>query len=117
MTACGGTDRRPEVLVRDPVSLHCHRHSALGVTHMRLPRRPSGYLACGLILGVAGSFLVSPAAARADPQLRKLECVNVQAAVLESGTSLGITREVLREALLAGIHTKQIGRASCRERV
>src|SRR5437899_11908431 len=98
MTVCGGTDRRPEVLVRDPVSLHCHRHSALGVTHMRLPRRPSGYLACGLILGVAGSFLVSSAAARAEPQLRKLDCVNVHAAVLESVTSIGITRHVFRKA-------------------
>ncbi|MGH7235179.1 MAG: hypothetical protein ACREIO_02250 [Nitrospiraceae bacterium] len=73
---------------------------------MLLPSRPRGYLAWGLILGVVGSVLVLPAAARADPQLRKLECVNVQAAVLESGTSLGITREVLREALLAGLHTK-----------
>jgi len=73
---------------------------------MLLPRRPRGCLAWGLILGVAGSVLVLPAAARADPQLHKLECVNVQAAVLESGASLGITREVLREALLAGIRTK-----------
>src|SRR5438034_11005668 len=98
MTACGGTDRRRGVLVRDPVSLHCHRHSALGVTHMRLPRRPSGYLACGLILGVAGSFLVSPAAARAGPQLRKLECVNVEAAGLGSGALLGITRDAFGDA-------------------
>jgi hypothetical protein len=106
MTACERTDQRLEFLVGDPASLRCHRHRALGVTDMRLPRRPSGYLAWSLILGAVASFLVLPAAARADPQLRKLDCVNVQAAVLESGTSLGITRDVLREALLAGIHTK-----------
>jgi hypothetical protein len=52
------------------------------------------------------SFLVFvPKAAWADPNLAKLECVNVQAAVLEAGGSLGITTDVVREALLAGIKT------------
>lgn len=73
---------------------------------MLLPSRPKRHLAWGVIFGVACPLVFLPGAAWADPQLRKLECVNVQAAVLESGASLGITREVLREALLAGIHSK-----------
>ena len=69
---------------------------------MVLIKSPSVWLAWG----VGSLLLVLPNEAWADPQLRKLECVNVQAAVLESGASLGVTREVLREALLAGIKAK-----------
>lgn len=69
---------------------------------MVLIKSPSVWLAWG----VGSLLLVLPNDAWADPQLRELECVNVQAAVLESGASLGVTREVLREALLAGIKAK-----------
>jgi hypothetical protein len=41
----------------------------------------------------------------ADPNLRGLQCVNVQAAVLEAGGSLGITTEVVRDGLLTGLKT------------
>ena len=56
-----------------------------------------------LIVAVAGVLLTLGGPAFAEPKLRKLECVSVQAAVLESGASLGITTEVLREAILSGI--------------
>jgi len=64
-------------------------------------KRRSGWL----VGGVAVLLLLVTGVARADPNLAKLECVNVQAAVLEAGGSLGITTEVVREALLAGIKT------------
>lgn len=42
----------------------------------------------------------------ADPQLRGLTCVSLQAAVLESGAPLGVSTVVLREALLTGLRGK-----------
>lgn len=69
---------------------------------MRLTKRMSVCLACGLV----GVLLATAEPASADPKLRKLECVAVQAAVMESGSSLGITTETLREALLTGIKAK-----------
>ncbi len=42
----------------------------------------------------------------ADSPLRGLSCVSLQAAVLESGAPLGVTTEVLREALLRGLREK-----------
>lgn len=69
---------------------------------MRLTKRTSLCLACGLV----GVLLMMAKPVLADPKLRKLECVTIQAAVMESGASFGITTETLREALLAGIKTK-----------
>ena len=51
-------------------------------------------------------LLVMPQTVMGDPMLRKLECVTIQAAVMESGASFGITTETLRAALLAGIKAK-----------
>lgn len=53
--------------------------------------------------GAVCLLLAFSSTAWADPKLRKLDCVNLQAAVLESGPSLGVTTEVLREALLSGL--------------
>lgn len=54
-------------------------------------------------VSLIGALFLFPQSLAADPNLAKLECANVQAAVLEAGGSLGITTEVVREALLAGI--------------
>jgi len=59
-----------------------------------------------LIVAVAGVLLTLAGPAFAEPKLRKLQCVSIQAAVLESGASLGITTEVLREAILSGVNAK-----------
>ena len=56
--------------------------------------------------GLVGVLLTMTEPALADPKLRKLECVAVQAAVMESGLSFGITTDSLREALLSGIKAK-----------
>ena len=69
---------------------------------MRLTKCTSVCLTCGLV----GVLLMMTEPALSDPMLRKLECVAIQAAVMESGTSFGITTETLREALLAGIKAK-----------
>ena len=66
---------------------------------MHLTTRTSVCLACSLV----GVLLTMTEPALADPKLRNLECVAVQAAVMESGLSFGITTETLREALLTGI--------------
>ncbi|MBI4400142.1 MAG: hypothetical protein HY581_00740 [Nitrospirae bacterium] len=73
---------------------------------MRLRGRLRMYVAWGLAFGIVSLLFILPRAVWADPQLHKLECVNIQAAVLESGASLGVTTEVLREALLTGVKTK-----------
>ncbi|HXF92654.1 MAG TPA: hypothetical protein VNK46_07840 [Nitrospiraceae bacterium] len=41
----------------------------------------------------------------ADPFLSRLDCVSVQASVWEVGDSFGITTDVLREAIRAGLRT------------
>ncbi|HET8580529.1 MAG TPA: hypothetical protein VFL31_05985, partial [Nitrospiraceae bacterium] len=69
---------------------------------MRLIKRTSVCLACGLV----GLVLMMVEPTLADPKLRKLECVAIQAAVMESGSSLGITTDSLHEALLAGVKAK-----------
>ncbi len=48
---------------------------------------------------VLGSFLVLSRFAWADPLLGKMQCLSLQATVLEVGESLGITPEVLRDAM------------------
>ncbi|WP_447973123.1 hypothetical protein [Nitrospira sp. Kam-Ns4a] len=64
-----------------------------------LPRR--------LLFLVIGTVLLPLlAGGHADSPLRKLDCVNPEAAVLESGSSLGTTIEVLREALRTQLQTK-----------
>ncbi len=69
---------------------------------MRLIKRTS---LC-LVYGLVGVLMMMTEPALADPMLRKLGCVTIQAAVMESGASFGITTETLREALLTGIKTK-----------
>jgi hypothetical protein len=59
-----------------------------------------------VIVAVAGVLLALAGPAFAEPRLRKLECVSIQTAVLESGASLGITTELLREAILSGVKAK-----------
>ncbi len=49
-------------------------------------------------------WLIPPPVA-ADPFLSRLDCVSVQASVWEVGDSFGITTDVLREAILAGLRT------------
>lgn len=56
-----------------------------------------------LVSGTVSALLLLPQVVRADPKLKNLHCVNIQATVFEGGASLGVTTEVLREALLAGI--------------
>ncbi|GIW56426.1 MAG: hypothetical protein KatS3mg082_2830 [Nitrospiraceae bacterium] len=46
-----------------------------------------------------------PYPAAADPFLGRLDCVSVQASVWEVGDSFGITTDVLREAIQAGLKT------------
>src|SRR6184192_3571042 len=69
---------------------------------MRLINCTSMCLTCGLV----GILLMMAEPTLADPRLRKLDCVAVQAAIMESGASFGITTETLREALLAGVKEK-----------
>src|SRR5881296_4647812 len=69
---------------------------------MHLTKRTSVCLTYGLV--VVLMMMTEPALP--DPMLRKLECVTIQAAVMESGASFGITTETLRAALLAGIKAK-----------
>ena len=59
-----------------------------------------------VISAVAGVLLTLAVPAFAEPKLRKLDCVSIQTAVLESGASLGITTELLREAILSGVKAK-----------
>lgn len=59
-----------------------------------------------MIGGAVCLLLVFSTMGWADPKLRKLNCVNLQGAVLESGPSLGVTTDVLREALLSGLRAK-----------
>jgi hypothetical protein len=56
-----------------------------------------------IMLSLAGAMSLSPCGAWADPNLARLACVNVQAAVLEAGGSLGVTTEVVRDTLLTGL--------------
>lgn len=46
-----------------------------------------------------------PHPAAADPFLGRLDCVSIQASVWEVGDSFGITTDVLREAIQAGLKT------------
>lgn len=54
-------------------------------------------------LGLVAVFLSLPCWAQADPFLARLDCVSLQVNVLESGESFGITPQVLRDALVAGL--------------
>jgi hypothetical protein len=84
------------------------------------PKRTARRLLGDPAVGVVALSLLLPISAWADPHLLKLDCVNVQVAVLESGESLGVTREVLREAMLAGLKAKVPGLrvdVSCPNRV
>jgi hypothetical protein len=59
-----------------------------------------GRLTCLALIAV---FLCLPHLAQADPFLGRLDCVSLQVNVLESGESFGITPQVLRDALVAGL--------------
>lgn len=56
--------------------------------------------ACYFLAGILCSF---PHVTQADPFLGRLDCVSLQVNVLESGESFGITPQVLRDALVAGL--------------
>lgn len=58
-----------------------------------------------LIGTMVSLVLVLPQVLRADPFLGRLDCVSIQASVLEVGGSFGVTVEVLRDALRAGLST------------
>ncbi len=58
-----------------------------------------------LIVALASLSLLLPQVLRADPFLARLDCVSIQASVLEVGGSFGVTIEVLRDALREGLNT------------